>query len=471
MSTQLPSQVTSRLREIFPESRLHTDSADCWSYGYDNSQLHNLPAAVAFPESHDEIQNLIQVCNEFRINVTARGRGTGTTGASVPSAGAIVISLEKLNKLIEFSPENRYVEVEPGMTNQAVQDLVGQSGFFWPPDPTSAVYCSIGGNLAYNSAGPRAIKYGTPRENTLGLHAVTGSGKSIQTGVYTTKGVVGYDLTRLLIGSEGTLAVITRAILKLTATPESKATLRAVYSDIRGATKAVAQIMARPTSPCALEFLDYNAIKIIRKYAGIDLPENARALLMIEVDGPSDFIASAVESISAAAETSELIEIRSATSETEVQSLWQARKALSPALKQLAPDKINEDVVVPVTNIPSLISGLDDLAAEFNLPIVNFGHAGNGNIHVNILYNKNNKNENDRANLCLARIFKLVLSLKGSLSGEHGIGLVKRNYIALEIDQNSLALMKNIKAQFDPNGILNPDKIFPQEPLINSEIT
>ena len=463
MPTPLPVAFRSRLNEIFPPSRLYTDPADCWSYGYDNSRLHNLPAAVVFPVSEEETRDLVLACNEFSINVTARGCGTGTTGASVPSAGAIVLSFERFNKVIDFSPENRYLEVEPGITNKAVQNLAAKASFFWPPDPTSAAFCSIGGNLAYNSAGPRALKYGTPRENTLGLRAVTGAGKSIRTGVHTTKGVVGYDLTRLLIGSEGTLAIITRAVLKLTPIPESKSTIRAVYSDISAAAEAIAQIMTKPTIPCALELLDHNALTIIQQYSKLDLPKGAQAMLMIEVDGPSNEIATAVRSVSATAGTKGILEVRSAKTLTEVQSLWHARKALSPALRQVAPGKINEDIVVPVTQIPSLIAGLDSLATEFDLRIVNFGHAGNGNIHVNILYDPNNKQENSRANLCLAQIFKLVLQLKGSLSGEHGIGLAKRQYITQEIDHNSLTLMKNIKQQFDPNGILNPGKIFPQE--------
>ncbi len=457
----LSKNFKSLLGEIFPTSHLYTDAADCWNYGYDNSQIHVLPSAVAFPTTHDEFEKLVQLCNEFHVSLTARGRGTGTTGAAVPTNNSIVVSLERMNKIIEFSPNNRYIEVEPGITNQAVQDIVGKSGFFWPPDPTSAAFCTIGGNLAYNSAGPRAVKYGTPRENTLGLSAVTGSGKSIRTGVYTTKGVVGYDLTRLLIGSEGTLAIITSAILKLCPSPEAKITLRAIYSNIDGAAEAIANIMANPIVPCALEFLDGNAVNIVRNHSDIKLPETAKALLMIEVDGTEGSLADAREKISAAATNSTLIEIASAGSAAESVTLWNARKALSPALRQIAPTKINEDVVVPITEIPSLISGLDKLSTEFKIPIVNFGHAGNGNVHVNILYDDTDPEEQIRAESCLAKIFDLVLGLNGSLSGEHGIGLIKRNYIDKEINSTTVTLMKNIKEQFDPNGILNPGKMFP----------
>jgi len=357
-------------------------------------------------------------------------------------------------------PANRLMVVEPGVTNQAVQEAAAEHGFFWPPDPTSAAVCTVGGNLAYNSAGPRAVKYGTPRENTLGLQAVTGAGEEIRTGVQTTKGVVGYDLTRLIIGSEGTLAVITQATLKLTPLQESRRTLRAVHPDMGAAAAAVARIMAQPVVPCALEFIDSRAIEMIRGYSEADLPDGAGALLMIEVDGAAACIDEAARAVAAAAEAG-AVEVRSAADAREVQALWSTRKALSPALRNIAPKKINEDVVVPVSRMPDLIDGLGALGEEFGITIVNFGHAGNGNIHVNLLVNPDDPAELDRAEQCLGRVFDLVLALEGTLSGEHGVGLVKRDFVAREIDPVTLALMGRIKAQFDPNAILNPGKSLP----------
>jgi D-lactate dehydrogenase len=366
-----------------------------------------------------------------------------------------------MNKLVEFSPDNRYIIVEPGMTNQQVQDIVKEKGFFWPPDPTSAAFCSIGGNLAYNSAGPRAVKYGTPRENTLGLRAVTGAGKDIRVGVHTSKGVVGYDLTRLILGSEGTLAIITQATLKLTPLPEATKTLRAIYRTVFDAAQAVSAIMSQPVVPCALEFIDGNAINMIRQYSTSDLPEHAGAMLMIEVDGQKEGLDTAAEKVAASAKNDGLLDIRLAQSDAEVKALWQTRKALSPALRKVAPKKINEDVVVPVTEIPVLIAGLDQLSKKYDLPIINFGHAGNGNIHVNLLLDPDEPEQGKKAHHCLDEIFSLVLALNGTLSGEHGVGLEKRDFVDRELDANSLELMRNIKRQFDPNGILNPDKMFP----------
>ncbi len=457
----LHSSLIAHLAHIFPTGALYTEPADCWAYGYDNSRRHALPEAVVFPTTHEQVVDLVRLCNQHGIALTPRGRGTGTTGATVPLSGGVIVSLERMGRIVEFSPENRYIVVEPGITNQAVQDAVKAHGFFWPPDPTSAAYCTVGGNLAYNSAGPRAVKYGTPRENTLGLRAVTGAGKPLRVGVMTSKGVVGYDLTRLLIGSEGTLAVITEATLKLTPLPETKRTLRAVYASVSDAARAIAKVMAQPVTPCALEFIDGNAVEMIRQYSRCDLPPRANALLMIEVDGLVQGMDAAVDRVSAAARTEGLLELHVAQTEEEVAALWQTRKALSPALRKVAPQKINEDIVVPVSALPALIAGLDQLSARFGLPIVNFGHAGNGNIHVNLLLDPNKPGEKEKAHDCLNRIFALVLTLRGTLSGEHGVGLAKRDYIDRELEPNALQLMRDIKRQFDPNGILNADKLFP----------
>ena len=459
--TSLSPSFIQAVEKILNADQILTDPADVWSYGYDNSRRHAVPDIVVQPATHEQVHSIVSLCNEYKIPLTARGRGTGTTGATVPLQGGVLLSTEKLNRIIKIDPANRYIVVEPGVTNQQVQDSAKEYGFFWPPDPTSSAYCSIGGNLAYNSAGPRAVKYGTPRDNVFGLRAITGLGEEIRTGVYTSKGVIGYDLTRLLIGSEGTLAIITEATLKLTPLAESKRTLQLIYKDIESAAKAVSAIMAQPTIPCALEFIDGNAIDMIRDYSDICFPDNAGAMLMVEVDGPETQLEYSVEDIKTASQSDSLLEIKVATTKEEVDALWATRKALSPALRNIAPKKINEDVVVPVSNIPSLIHGLEKLSKEYNIPIVNFGHAGNGNIHVNLLFNPDNKAQNENAHRCLDAVFDLVLSLDGTLSGEHGVGIEKRDFVDREIEPVTLALMKRIKKEFDPNLILNPGKMFP----------
>jgi D-lactate dehydrogenase len=345
-----------------------------------------------------------------------------------------------------------------------LQLALAEHGFFWPPDPTSSAVCTIGGNLAYNSAGPRAVKYGTPRENILGLTAVTGAGEVVKTGVSTTKGVVGYDLTRLLVGSEGTLAIITEAILKLTPLAEARQIMRATYRDIHAAANAVSAIMAQPVTPCALEFMDGAALDMVRDFSGLELSLDVGALLMIEVDGPAHCLAESVDAVQSAARNQGTIDIQTAESEEEIAQLWKARESLSPALRSVAPKKINEDVVVPVSRIPELIDGLSTLSKEMDIRIVNFGHAGNGNIHVNLLLNPDDPAEMARGEECLDAMFDLVLRLNGTISGEHGVGLLKRGFVARELDPVALRLMLDIKQQFDPDNILNPGKMLPELP-------
>ncbi|HEV59190.1 MAG TPA: FAD-binding protein [Phycisphaerales bacterium] len=457
----LTSAFLDELRQIVGPDQLLTDPADCWAYGYDNSRQHQAPEAVAFATNHAQVRDIVALCNRDKVALTPRGRGTGTTGATVPTHGGLVLSLERMDQILRVDPDNRLIVVQPGVTNQAVQDTAAAHGFFWPPDPTSAAFCTVGGNLAYNSAGPRAVKYGTPRDNTLGLRAVTGAGEEIRTGVMTTKGVVGYDFTRLLIGSEGTLAIITEATLKLTPLAEGKRTLQAVYADMDAAARAVSAIMAQPVIPCALEFIDGTAIEMIRSYSDARLPENAGGMLMIEVDGPESCLDTAAQSVKRAAEVEGCIECMLATTQAEIAALWKTRKALSPALRNVAPKKINEDVVVPVSRIPVLIDGLQKLARDHGITIVNFGHAGNGNIHVNLLVDPDDPSQMEAAERCLDAVFTLVLELEGTLSGEHGVGLVKREFVAREIDPVTLDLMRRIKREFDPNGILNIGKGLP----------
>ena len=452
--------LTALSSHLKPEQLL-TAPEDCWAYGYDNSRKQSAPDCVAFAQSHDDVAYIVRQCYEHRVPVVARGRGTGTTGGAIPLRGGLVLSLERMDKIVNIDPANRAATVQPGVLNQTLQEAAGQHGLFWPPDPSSAAFCSIGGNLAFNGAGPRAVKYGTPRENILGLTAVAGNGDTLRTGVYTTKGVVGYDLTRLLVGCEGTLGIITEAVLKLTPLAESKRILRAIYNDIDHAAQGVVQIMAQPVTPCALEFIDGKAIEIIRDYSDADLPQGAGAMLMIEVDGPEIAMDAAVEKLTAAASNSGLVEIKAANSAQEAAALWATRKALSPALRKVAPNKLNEDVVVPVSNIPALIKGLDALSKQYGIPIVNFGHAGNGNIHVNLLYDTQDPEQERNARPCLDKVFDLVIELRGTLSGEHGVGQEKRDYVQKEIDPVTLDLMRRIKDQFDPHNILNPDKIFP----------
>ena len=454
----LPAPLLETLRATFAAHTLSVGEAERLAYAYDNSRRNALPDAVVFPTEHAQVETLVRACRQHRVPIIARGRGTNTTGATVPVNGGIVVSFERMNRIVRIDPDNRLAVVEPGVLNGDLQNALKPHGFFWPPDPTSSPWCSIGGNLACNSAGPRTVKYGSPRENTLGLRAVAGTGDSFRCGTYTSKGATGYDLTRLLIGSEGTLALITEATLKLTPKPSGLRTLRATYRDVSSAAHAVARIMAQPVTPCALEFIDDVALKLARDHGGDDVPL-AGAMLMIEVDGEPDTLPSAVDAVSRAARGEGLEDLRIAQTAEETQALWSARKALSPAQRTISPNKINEDVVVPVSRLPELVTRIRELSRKHDVLIVTFGHAGNGNLHVNLL--PRDDAERERAHACLADVFALVIALQGTLSGEHGIGLVKREFMPLALEPAALDLMRNVKAAFDPDGIMNPGKLLP----------
>jgi D-lactate dehydrogenase len=449
----------AQLNSTLPPERILTDPVDCYAYAYDNSRKIFPPEAVVFPVEAEEVKAIVLICNEYNVPLTPRGRGTGTSGGSLPECGGVALSLERMGRIVAVDAANRAAVAEPGVINQSLQDSVKPYGYFWPPDPSSAAYSSIGGNLATSAGGPHAVKYGTTRDHVLGLKAVTGAGSMITTGCYTTKGVVGYDLTRLLVGSEGTLAVITEATLKLSPLPEAVGGLTAYYRDIASCAEAIVKVMALPQTPSALEFLDPGSLDLIRSRYSDMVPIGATAMLMIEVDGLERSISESCDAILSACRNGGLI---NAERTADAAALWLARKTLSPLLRDIAPKKINEDVVVPVSALPQFLQDLGRLANKYQIANVNFGHAGNGNIHVNLLVNPDNPDEMVRAERCLDEIFDLVIRLRGTLSGEHGVGSEKRAYVGKEIDMPTMALMKEIKRVFDPKNILNPGKLFPQ---------
>jgi D-lactate dehydrogenase len=457
----LPPPALAQLRALLPPERLLTDPADCLAYGYDNSRRLALPQGVAFARDAEEIAALVGICRSCGIPLVARGRGTNTTGASVPIAGGLVLTLERMQRILEIVPGDRRLVCEAGALNADVQTAAARHGLFWAPDPTSAAYSTVGGNLACNAGGPRAVKYGTARDNVLGLQAVAGNGALIRTGANTSKSAVGYDLTRLLVGSEGTLALITQATLRLLPLPQATRTLRAVYRDVESAAAAVARLMAQPETPSALEFFDGDAVQLAQSYRDCGLPADAGALLLIDVDGRTDQMPAALDAIAAAAAGSGLVELHTASGREEAQRLWAARKALSPALRKLAPKKVNEDVAVPVSRLTELVHGITALGARHALRIVCFGHAGNGNLHVNLLANPDDPRQMRAIEACLEDVFRLVLTLGGTLSGEHGVGIDKRAFVGWEIAAPALDLMRGLKQVFDPAGILNPGKTLP----------
>lgn len=457
--TDLPAPLARCLADLLGDGWL-TDADALRRYGEDNSRRYALPAAVALPRTAEDVQMIVRACAQHGVPVVARGSGTSSTGAVIPYAGGVMIGFERMNRIVRIAAEDRYAVVQAGVINNDLQDALQAHGLFWPPDPASADISTIGGNLACNAGGPMAVKYGASRDNVLALTAVTGTGDLIHCGSLTTKDATGYDLTHLLVGSEGTLAIIVEATLRLLPRPSHRASLRALYHDVASAAAAVARIMAQPVAPSMLEFMDRACIRLAREVGGADIPE-AGALLMIEVDGQAETLPHALEALNQAADGVGMIAIDEAPDEASRERLWAARKSLSPALRTIARGKINEDVVVPVSRIPALVAGVEAMASEFDLPIVAFGHAGNGNLHVNLLFDPDDADQSARARAALPRLFALTLSLGGTLSGEHGIGVAKRDFMADAFDPATLAAMRAIKQALDPHGILNPGKVLP----------
>lgn len=456
----LDNNLQKSLRKLFPADACLLDPSECLAYGYDNSRQQAMPQAVVLPTTKQQVQALVQLCREYKIPLVARGRGTNTTGASVPINGGIVVSFERMNRILEIRAGDRVAIVEPGVLNGDLQAALKPLGLFWPPDPTSAAYSSIGGNLACNAGGPRAVKYGASRDNVLAVTAIIGTGAMIHCGAAVTKSSSGYDLSRLLIGSEGTLGLIVEASLKLSALPAQRQILRALYRDVESAAQAVASIMSQSIIPSMLEFLDAECVRLVREQAGIELM-HCGAMLIIEADGNADTLPYALSALERVARNEGCIEIRSACHQDEINELLAARKALSPLLRTISSGKINEDVVVPVSQVPALCRQVASIAEQHALKIVCFGHIGNGNIHVNILYDKYNNSESERATAAMSQVFTCTTGLGGQLSGEHGIGLAKRDFMTQAIDAPTLALMRDIKHCMDPLDILNPGKVLP----------
>jgi glycolate dehydrogenase FAD-linked subunit len=449
----------NKLADLLP-GRISTEPEDLICYGFDASGLEGQPTAVVWPQETADVVKIMTFASENNIPVIPRGAGTGMTGGAIPSRGAVVISMERMNRIIEVDSENFNVLVEPGVINGRLQRELAPRRLFYPPDPASMNFCTIGGNVAENAGGPRALKYGVTRDYVMALEAVLPDGRVIHTGVRTPKGVVGYDLTRLLVGSEGTLAVITKIRLKVIPVPEDVVTLLVLFSALEKSGEAVRQILSAGVIPRTLEFLDGEAVKAVENYRPVGFPKDVEALLLIEMDGSATAIQKEAGKVSDICVNLGGDAIM-AENDLARERIWEARRAVSPALYHIAPSKINEDIVVPVNRITSMLTTLRRLSVESGIKIVNFGHAGDGNIHVNLMVNRADPDEYARARDLVREIFRLTLEMGGTISGEHGVGLTKSDYIGMEIQPAELEVMKKIKDVFDPRGILNPGKIFP----------
>ncbi len=453
-------EVIERLQKIVGAENVLVEPEKVEPYGADAVKEKFPPEAVVFPETTEEMAEILKLANSEIFPVTARGGGVGYTGGAVPINGGIVIGTDRMNKIIEISADDLYVVCQPGLTTFELQQAVEKHGLLFPPDPASYKNSFIGGNIAENAGGMRTPKYGVTKHSVLGLEVVTATGEIIRTGGRTVKNVVGFDLTGLMCGSEGMLGIITEATLKLLPMPEATATVRASFKSMEAACEVLTKFTPEGLLPMAMEVVDKHCIKAIEENFAFGLSPEATAILIVAVDGFKTEVernASMIERILGANGGFDIL--RSRTKEEE-DKLWDVRRAISPSLMKYGTLKINEDVVVPRSRVPELISKVEEIGRRHNTFVANFGHAGDGNIHVNFMCDRDDADSIARARNCVKETFALSVKLGGSISGEHGIGYVKAQYLNMAIDAPTLEVMKNIKKVFDPNGILNPGKMF-----------
>jgi glycolate oxidase len=429
-------------------------------YGYDGTPNAFVPDLVARPGSTEEIQAIVRLANKHLFPIVPRGAGTGLSGGSLPVENGVVLDLTRMNRILEIDEENLVAVVEPGVVTYAIQQEVERRGLFYPPDPASLKTSTIGGNVAECAGGPRAFKYGVTRDYVLGLEVVTPWGDLVKTGGKTVKSVTGYDLTRLYTGSEGTLGIITRIYLRLIPKPQSIRTMMAVFPRLEDATRTVTLIVRRGIIPATLELMDDRTIQCVENYLHLGLPVDAGAILIIEVDGAPELIEGQSGQIVDLCREGGAREVRVAASEQERDEIWAARRAVSAAVVQIKPTKISEDISVPRSQIPNMAGKLREIADRYGLNLVIFGHAGDGNLHPNILCDQSDQEEMERVEKAVGELFQAAVELGGTLSGEHGIGTMKAPYLKLETGESGYAVMLALKQALDPNNILNPGKIF-----------
>jgi len=430
-------------------------------YSYDATRIERLPDALLMPKTREEVASILGIANSEKIPVIPRGAGSGFAGGSVPARGGIILSLQRMDKIIEVNRNDFYIVAEPGVVTRNIQKAAEAEGLFYPPDPSSVNFCTIGGNISTGAGGARGVKYGTTKDYVMGLEVVLPTGDIIFTGTRAPRSVAGYDLTRLLVGSEGTLGVITKAILKLIPLPEKTVTVAAIFGSIHDAIAAIDHIIMSGVRPSVIEFMDNSSISVVRELLPESVREKGEAMVISEVDGPGTQVEEGLHRIEDICRKSGAVIVSAARTPQEREKLWTARRSVSPALYKINPTKINEDIVVPRSKLSDLMNEIGKIASTNKVQIVSFGHAGDGNIHINVMTDDKNEEEFKRAKKSVHELFEVTLRLGGSISGEHGIGMTKAPFLPMEVSDKVIGIMKGIKQTFDPNNILNPGKIWP----------
>ena len=454
------AEVLARLREIVGAENVLVDEERVEPYAGDALKEKFPPEAVVLPRSAEEISKVLLLANERGFPVTARGGGVGYTGGAVPVEGGIVVGTDRMNRVREISVENLYAVTEPGVTTYTLQQAVEELGLFYPPDPASYKNSYIGGNIAENAGGIRSAKYGVTKHYVLGLEVVLPTGEIVRMGGSTSKNVVGFDLTGLICGSEGMLGIITEATLRLLPLPEATRTVRATFKTMRAACACPPAFTRARVTPVAIEVLDRNSIRAVESEFAFGIDPEAGALLLVSVDGPRDEVEREAKLIEEVVKELGGYDVLRSESREDEDKLWDVRRALSPAIKKFGTLKFNEDVVVPRSRVPELIERVEEIGRKYGTFVVNFGHLGDGNIHVNFMCDRADADAVARARAAVGETFAASVELGGTISGEHGIGYVKAPYLDMALGRETIEAMRRIKCALDPRGILNPGKMF-----------
>ncbi len=461
--TKLKNNVIEELKKIAGSANILTEYEDRYCYAYDATAIGEelyLPDVVILPENKYQISEILKIANENSIPIITRGAGTNLVGGCVPLKGGIILHTSKMNKIINIDKNNLQCTAEPGVIVEKLQQEAEKQGLFYPPDPASLKVSTVGGSIAQSSGGPRGFKYGTTKDYVLALEAVLADGTIIKTGGKTIKNVTGYNLNQLITGSEGTLAIITEATLRLIPDPEERQVLLACFDSIDQAVKAVTGIISAKITPSTLDIMDKNTMQTIEKFHKTGLPTDMDAVLVLEVDGFKESVGVQAEQVAGICREFGAENIRTSRNRQEADEIWFARRSAFGAVARLSPNVLTEDAVVPRNKIPDMVRNIRRIADKYNLTVCIMGHIGDGNIHPNFSLDLRNKDEAKRFEKAVEELFDAALSLGGTLSGEHGIGFSKSAFMHKALDKKNLELMKSIKNVFDPKGILNPDKVF-----------
>ncbi len=459
----MDKSILTQLAKISGKDGVLSTPEDLAVYGYDGTFEDRRPDVVVLPRTTEQVSQIVALAAREHIPVVTRGMGSGLAAASVPFNGGIALAMTRMNRILEIDEENAAAQVEAGVITSDLQTAAEKLGLFYPPDPSSNRHSTIGGNIACNAGGPRCLKYGVTGDYVLGLTVVLADGRILRTGSKCIKDVVGYDLNALFTGSEGTLGVITEALLRLTARPKFARTALVEFARLDDASRTVNAILQAGILPAALELMDETAVACIEQAMRLGLPLDVEAILLIETDGSDEAtVLREIEAVAKICQKTGARGVRVAKDESERAQLWRARKSVSPALARKAPDKLGEDITVPRSAIPETVRRLKAISAKHGLPVVIYGHAGDGNLHPAILFDKRDPEQWAKVETMAAEEFALALELGGTLSGEHGVGALKRQYMQQALGPVSIEIQKRIKSALDPLNILNPGKVFPE---------